>query len=467
MRTRVILATRLFVCSIISSVALLVVPNGAAQVERPSIERLVDPYLEADKVVGMTISIVTGEGEYVFGFGTLTADGETQPDGDTVYEIGSESKVFTGILLANAVNRGDVQLDQIAQELLPDEVQLVINEKPILLKHLSTHASGLPSMPSNFRPADPENPFADYSVERLHEFLHEHKPPRAPEQKAEYSNLAVGLLGHLLERTSGMSYEALLKEHITEPLDMHDTAITLTEEMKARLATPHLGDGTPTKNWDIPTLAGAGAIRSTGNDMLRFIKAQLEPPGGALGEAIDLAWKKHWDPSDPNAFDMGLGWHIAHDGQTRWHNGQTGGYHSMMLVNRPRGIGVSILCNSATFEIDALAESIIRMLGGQNVEPRAFEQPDEMEIAPEKLPRYAGKYQLAPGAVLTFEVKSGKLFAQLTGQPSFRVFPKSESEWFYKVVDAQLTFEFDDEGNCTQVTLHQSGRDMPAKRIDD
>jgi CubicO group peptidase (beta-lactamase class C family) len=402
-----------------------------------------------------------------FGYGRLSAKDDRQPDGATEYEIGSISKVFTGILLASAVQHKEAKLDQRIQELLPADVELSIKDHPIRLWHLATHTAGLPRLPDNMSPADPNNPYADYSVDQLYEFLRTFQPNRPPEEKSDYSNLGGGLLGHLLARGADMSYEQLLQERIAQPLQMTSTAIELTPLMKQRLAPPHSADGTPSANWDIPTLAGAGAIRSTVDDMLSFLAAQLEPPEGSLGKAIDLAWQVHWRPNEAGQFSIGLGWHVAHDRQTRWHNGGTGGYHSMMLANRNLNVAVVVLCNTATQEIDRLGEDLVKLLAGVPVEPRKFPKEMEVAISADVLVRYVGRYALTPQFVLTVTRKGDELHVQATGQPAVRVFPKSETEWFYKVVDAQLTFKVNDDGKCDSLVLHQNGRDVPGRRVAD
>ncbi len=218
------------------------------------------------------------------------------------------------------------------------------------------------------------------------------------------------------------------------------------------------------KNWDFDALAGAGAIRSTTNDMLRFIKANLDPPDGPTGKAIELAWKQHL-PATGEGFAMGLGWHLARDGQTRWHNGQTGGYHSMMLINRELDVGVVVLCNTASEKINALAESIIRTIGGMKVDPPMI--PKTKSVDAKQVARLEGRYQIVPQFILTVRADGEELYVQATNQPEFRVYSESATEWKYRVVEASLTFELPEKGKCTALTLHQNGQDMRAPRLDD
>ena len=154
-------------------------------------------------------------------------------DGNTVFEMGSISKVFTGALLADMVARGEVKLDDPIAKYLPQTVKVPSrNGRQITLLDLATQSSGLPRLPSNMRPADFSNPYADYSVQQLYEFLSGYSLTRDPGQRYEYSNLGVGLLGHVLALRAGKSYEEILKERILDPLGMNDTRVDATPSMK-------------------------------------------------------------------------------------------------------------------------------------------------------------------------------------------------------------------------------------------
>ena len=429
-----------------------------------AVEALVQPYLDAELINAISIGAVLGDKSWTQHYGELSRELNKQPTGKTIYEIGSMSKVFTGILLAHAVESGRVELNQRIGSIMK-ELQKTNNKlgDSIRLGHLSTHTSGLPRLPSNLSPADPTNPYADYDRKLLTEFMSSVKPERKPGVRGEYSNLGAGLLGDLLAAEADMSYEALLKQNLADPLELSDTCLTLTDNQTGRLSPPHSEGRATGKNWGFDALTGAGGIRSTADDMLRFIAANLHPPESTVGEAIELAWKQH-TPAKGKAFAMGLGWHIARDGKTRWHNGQTGGYHSMILINRELDAGVVVLCNTATGEVDALAQSIIQALAGAKVEPRTF--PKEISVSKDAVARLAGRYQIAPQFILTVRADGEKLFVQATNQQELRVHPESATEWKYRLVEASLTFELSDDRKCTAVTLHQNGRDMRAPRID-
>jgi CubicO group peptidase (beta-lactamase class C family) len=235
--------------------------------------------------------------------------GQPPLDGNSVFEIGSISKVFTATVLAELVREGRVSLDDPAQKYLPDSVHLPTrNGKQITLGNLSSQNSGLPRMPDNFHPADPMNPYADYTVQQMYDFLNGYQLTRDPGEEFEYSNLGVGLLGHILARIVGQSYERMERERVWQPLGMTHTAITFTPWMKAHLALGHSASGEVVPNWDLPTLAGAGAIRSTTNDMLKFASANLHPERGPLEKAMAFAHQRRASAGAMASASTGSSW---------------------------------------------------------------------------------------------------------------------------------------------------------------
>lgn len=429
------------------------------------IDRLAQPYLDRSVAVGMVVGAIRGDDSVVRGYGRVTREEPAQPDGQTVYEIGSVTKTFTGLLLADAVAAGRLQLDQPVADLLPAESRMPQHaDGPIRLGHLATHASGLPRMPDNLSPSDSLNPYADYGAGDLYAFLGSHSLARGPGVELEYSNLAFGLLGEILADHADRSFGELIRSAIAEPLKMDSTAVELSDSMRGRLAPPYNADLNEDRRWTFQAMAGAGAVLSTADDMLLYARAHLDPPDSQLGKAIELAWEVQQPPINDEDFAMGLGWHVARDGATRWHNGQTGGYHAMLLVNREANVAVVVLANTATMEVDALAEQLVRMLVGAAEQPRKFEKT--VDVAADQMQRLVGRYQLAPAFVLTVKIDDGTLMVGATGQPFFRVFAQSETKWSYRVVDASLTFELGDDGPAKAVILHQNGLDQRAPRAD-
>ncbi|MEM9646410.1 MAG: serine hydrolase [Planctomycetota bacterium] len=423
---------------------------------------LAKPMVDGGRAMGLSVGVIADGEVTTFHLGQ-TAKGKSVANDDTVYEIGSISKVFTSVLLADAVERQQLKLTQNAEELLPQGSSMPeYGGTPITLLHLATHRSGLPRLPSNLTEVQDDNPYSRYTSKRAMEFLRTHQLARKPGQKYEYSNFGTSLLGYLVSKSSGKDYEALLRQTVTEPLGMQSTSVELTASMKQRLATPHDGSLTPTSTWEFADLPGAGGIRSTLSDMMKFAQANLEPGDDGLGKAMELAWRQHQGTGSGGPA-MGLGWHVAGDGSTRWHNGGTGGYRCMMMVNRKLQSAVVVLCNTAAEGIDPLAAKMLRSLAGEDVKPDV--PTKEVQVPVAKMKRLEGRYQLAPSFIFDVKVKGDKLMVVVTNQPTLQVFPKSETVWFYKVVEAEVTFNLDKNGRPRSLVLFQNGVRQTAKRI--
>ena len=384
-------------------------------------------------------------------------------DSNTVFEIGSVTKVFTTALLSEMVQRGDVRLDDPIAKYLPPTVRVPSrNGRQITLLELATQTSGLPRLPSNLDLRNMANPYADYTVQQMYAFMSGYQLPRNVGEKFEYSNLGMGLLGHVLGLRAGKSYEELLIERILIPLGMRDTRITLTPTMRSRLAPGHDETDTAVVNWDLPTLPGAGALRSTPRDMVKFLAANLDSSLGPPARALAAGHAPLRETESPQ-MRIGLGWVISSEFGKRlvWHNGQTGGYHSFIGFDPALGRGVVILSNSSK-NIDDIGLHLLDARIPLTAPPKARK---EIQINPAVLDAYVGVYELAPAFRLAITREGNALFGQATGQAKHQLFPEAETEFFLKVVDAQITFVKDASGKVNSIVLHQGGAHIPGKRV--
>lgn len=418
--------------------------------------------------VGIVVGVVDAKGRRIVSHGALAKGDPRRLDGDTVFEIGSMTKVFTSLILSDMVRKGEVKLDDPVQKYLPATVHVPERGgRQITLLDLATQSSGLPRMPANFTPKDGANPYADYTPDQLWQFLNGYALPRDIGSKYEYSNLGVGLLGQALTRRAGVDYETLVRTRIAAPLGMKDTVVALTPALQARLARGHTATGEPAANWDLPTLAGAGALRSTTNDMLTFLAAELGFKPTPLKAEMDaqLAPRR---PAGSNV-EVALGWHITKfpTGEVIWHNGGTGGYRTFFGFDPKARVGVVVLTNFAnTVGGDDIG---FHLLTGRPVAALKAPAPGRVAITlpPVQLAGLVGIYRFDPSpATLTVTQDGPRLLAQLTGQPAYEVFPESQTDFFWRVVDAQVTFQRGPDGRATALTLHQNGRDQPAIRIE-
>ena len=298
---------------------------------------------------GITIGVYSHGAHKVFPYGAAKAD--------SLFEIGSITKTFTGLVLAQMAQQKKVQLEEPVRALLPaGTVTAPASGAEITLLDLSAQRSGLPRLPDNLKPADVTNPYADYDVKALYAFLNAHGLARPAKPEFGYSNLGVGLLGQALANRAGVSYEALVKKEVTGPLGMRDTVVTLTPALKERFIQGHDVDHKPAHAWDIPALAGAGALRSTAADMLVYLEAQLHPDklpasarNSAEGKTLPAAIAASHEIRDTAADGMhiALNWLKVDETGTYWHNGGTGGYSSIALFNPEKDFAVVVLCNVA------------------------------------------------------------------------------------------------------------------------
>ena len=442
-------------------VACVSVPAIGQELSDSAIRAIVQDRVSSKRAVGLVVGVLDHGQSKIFTAGTADAPGVAL-DGNTVFEIGSITKVFTASLLADMVARGEVRLDDPVAKFLPPSVHVPSrNGREITLLDLATQSSGLPRSPSNFNPKDPNNPYADYTVDQMYAFLSAYQLPRDIGAQYEYSNLGVGLLGHALSLRAGKSYEALITERILKPLKMNDTRITLDQAAKAHLARGHGVSGDPVANWDIPTLAGAGALRSTTNDLLKFLAANLDSTGKPLGPVLATTHTPRRD-AGANGMKIGLNWHIltAFGRPLVWHNGGTGGYRTFIGMDAARQRGVVVLSNQSVAP-DDIGFHLLDVNAPLTPAPKVRK---EIAVDTSVLESYVGVYQLAPTFSLTITREGASLFGQGTGQPKIQLFAESPTEFFLKEVDAQITFETDPATKVTRLILHQGGMNIPGTR---
>lgn len=273
-------------------------------------------------------------------------------DADTVFEIGSITKVLTALLLVDMASRGEVSLTDPVARYLPPEAGVPEREKPITLLDLAVYRSGLPNMPDDLTFAG-DNPLANYPPQRVYAFLARHALKYVPGTHYYYANLGFGLLGLALANRSGKSYEALLIERVCDPLGLKDTRITLSDDMKSRVAQGHDNDLRPIPMWDMPALEGAGAVRSTANDLMLFLQACTGHRQTGLAPHLATLLETKYD-TGTMGIEAGLGWFISSgqwwrpsdDGEKIvWKTGRTGGFLCNIAFSLQSGRGGFILCN--------------------------------------------------------------------------------------------------------------------------
>ena len=420
--------------------------------------------------VGIVVGVIDAHGRRIVSYGVRDQADPRPVDGKTIFEIGSMTKVFTSLVLSEMVQAGEVKLDDPVAKYLPPGAKVPERGgKQITLLDISTQSSGLPRMPTNFAPKDWTNPYADYDEAKLLQFLAGYSLPRDIGSKYEYSNLAVGLLGDALAHRAGVSYEAMVKQRITQPLGMASTTITLSPALKARLAQGHDAGLDPAANWDLDALAGAGALRSDAEDILTFLGAELGYVKTPLAPAMRAQWTTVRRPTGTPNLSVGLAWHIAsppNRDEFVAHDGGTGGYRTYMGFDPKTGVGVVVLTNAATGRGgNDIGAHILSGLPLAPAPPDPAAGHRAIALDPKTLDDYVGRYQVAPGAFITVSRDGQRLLVQLPMQPHVTITPESRTDFFSRLVDAQVRFDLPPSGPATALTLRQNGRDLVAKRV--
>ena len=319
--------------------------------------RIIKRRVETRRVAGIVVGLLEPDGRRrIIAYGE-PGPGQPPLDGNSVFEIGSITKVFTGMLLAQMTLTGEVSLDDPARKLLPATVRVPErNGREITLRLLSTHRSGLPRDATN-----QVNFYADYGVPQMYEFLSSYRLPREPGAEFEYSNIGVAVLGHALSRAGGKSWDELQRDRIWTPLGLTATSAALTPWQQAHLALGHspAGDVVPRQSQPHPLLAPVGGIRSTANDMLTFLAAHVQPSATPLAAAIELATRPQFVNAPGDA--VGLNWFMNYaSGDTIvWHNGGTTGYRTWAGFVRSRRMAVVVLANSRGASMDDVGRHLL------------------------------------------------------------------------------------------------------------
>ena len=379
---------------------------------------------------------------------------------EAFFEVGSITKTFTALLLADAVLRRVLALEDAVEEALPG-IRLRDREgEPLRWVDLATHRSGLPRLPSNMAPARPADPYADYGAAELLDFLRGHRIEVARNTRWTYSNLGYGLLGHALARASGLPYEALLQQRVLGPLGLRRSRLATRPQALDGLAQGHDAAGEPVPHWHFDVMAPAGGLLMPAAELGRYAQAAIAAIDSPLAEAFALTQREH-APGPQPINPIGLGWIRAPlQGRTVLnHDGGTFGFSSSLWLDPGRQRAVAVLAN-AMVEVKDLALHLlderipVKDLG-------ATRQP-EVSLSEAQLDRLIGSYALDAGFRLVVRRREGGLMAQATGQQAFPLFASAERRFFAKLTPRSI--EFDAGDPPSGLTLSQGGQRLRFQR---
>ena len=458
---------KLFVCICMVSISIILVALVLNKIYTDkvvsmnvNIQHILKEHVEHSGATGAAIGFIDNGKIQYYVYGTKSNGVNDSITQNTIFEIGSITKVFTTLALMDMADEGLLSLDDPIDKYLPD---IAIPEKDglkITLRHLATHVSSLPRQPNNMQIENPANPYADYTIEQLYTCLSSCTLNKKPGEQYEYSNFGMGLLGHILELIERKPYEQIIKERILVKLGMHSSAVNLTSQLQAQLALGHNTAGKIVENWDLQALSGSGSLRSSLHDMTQFLAANMGLGTSSLYQSMKECHKEqHVD----DIHTLGLGWHIIklpHD-SILCHDGGTGGYRSVIGFSNNSKRGVVVLSNSSD-SVDHLGLHIL--------DSEAFKLPDKKVpqvdaalLRKEYLQKFVGTFEYAKAVnqMNGFEIAlcRGSLYAIFGQAYSMQLEPIAENS--FKVLELPdgyaFNFDLDTAGNIIEVKLLEPG----------
>lgn len=314
-----------------------------------AIDKQVNKYITDGNSYGLVVGVVKNDKVYLKGYGTIDKGKSILPDSLTTFELASTSKLFTTSTLQILVDEGILNLDDKIQTILGSNVNLPIIAQNTTLRHLATHLSGFPSLPNSFitKMTDETNPYKSLRTQDIYDYLKTCEN-KQKDGTYEYSNFGMGLLGHLLELKTGKKYEQLVKEKLLNPIGMTQTFVTIDSFNKQKIIHGFDENGKPAPIWEDNVLNGAGSFLSNGNDMIKFIKSNLNKSETIISKSLLATHNQQLNG------ETGLGWILPTstdkflgNKNIIWHNGMAGAYSSFIAIDKVNNYGIFILSNKA------------------------------------------------------------------------------------------------------------------------
>jgi CubicO group peptidase (beta-lactamase class C family) len=423
---------------------------------KAAIAAQIQPLVDHEVVASVVVGIYDAGKTEIYGFGK--GPGGAPPNGHTLFEIGSITKVYTSLLFADAIQRKEVALDTPVSELLPPGITMPTRDNvAVTLAHLALHVSGLPRLPRLVaaNAADP-NPYGKYDENALYQDLIHTQLEHKPGDQVVYSNFGAGLLGFVLGRKLGTGYAKALETRILSPLGLHETYVTVPAAAAARRAQGTNDDLAPVPAWTFDALAGAGAIVSSAHDQLVLLDNELDAAAGSK-QGMHAAMRLTQEPQLQNSVgdNEGLGWQIDAVGRY-WHNGGTGGYHSFIGFDPKTRRGIVVLASTSVTLVDHLGEDLYKVLAGDAIKPPLFPTAEQLQPL-------VGTYELS-GHKLTVTANGERLYLDGEGT-KVRLVPYSDHEFWIEGLQSAAAFERAD-GKVARLVFLVGGNTMAAARVE-
>ena len=325
-----------------------------------TVDQVLEKYYEDPEFVGVSIGIYKGGNENYYNYGETVNGGKTLPSKNTIYEIGSVSKTFTGAIMVGLINEGLLNLDQPIVNYLPNYVATQnFGSTNVTLRTLAAHSGGFSNLPDDFLSDgyDANNPFNHYDTNKVFNYLKTNRCNYKPGSKVEYSNLGMALVAIICSRVTNKSYEVLVKERILNQLDMASTRVNNSADSDPLWSTGYDDTGKRVNRITASAFQGAGFLSSSLSDMMKYAKAQL-----GIGPTWVTTLMQR--TQDLQFFDSSLGigygwdWVINPEAKNYFHDGRTPGFRSFVLFNSDSKTAIVCLFNSSGIEQNSKLEAM-------------------------------------------------------------------------------------------------------------
>jgi D-alanyl-D-alanine-carboxypeptidase/D-alanyl-D-alanine-endopeptidase len=420
--------------------------------------------------VGMVIGVIAPEGRHIISAGRRSSAHSRAPNGDTVFEIGSITKAFTALLLADMAVKNDLALNDPVAKYLPAEFNVPIrNGKTISLLDLATHTSGLPFMP-NESTTFSDSGAANYSVTDLRHFIANCELRSDIGEKWEYSNVGYWLLGEGLAGRAGVDYETLLQQRVIAPLGLMNTAFALSPKMKTNFAPGHdavLQPSPPMSTLTIYSIMpAAGGLYSTANDLLKLLAVAMDYEHSSLSAATHLTQTTH-RPISSNRSAQGLGWTIIHEKNAELivHDGGTLGYASSIAWDPAKRVGVVVLSNQVT-NVGDIARHLLRP--SFPLEKPTATKRTEITLDRATLDAYVGNYEAGGEGIFQVFREGDSLAIRAPaewGLPKFRLHPENRQNFFVTELPMRVAFHFESDGSVKKILVYPPRGQRPIQAV--
>ena len=419
---------------------------------------------EVDK--GRTPSLIVGtinkNDEFIFGYGKPFSKNDNQPNENTIYEIGSITKIFVTTIFADMILKNEIGLNDPISKFLPDTLSLPkINGQDITLKHLATHTSGFDKMPKSYYNLEKEDAHQFYkNFDKADMYKYLNSLNSVDSSRWEYSNVGISLLAHILCLKEKCDFNTLIQDRICKPLNMTSTTTIVKSKDYDRYATPYIGIGREVAPYEYKILEGAITLKSTTSDLLKFLKGAFIDDTD-INKAVKYATKIQIKKTKYPHTSLGLGWFIYDDGKDKIysHGGKTSGFISFIGYDETNNIGIVLLSNSLA-DIDDIALHILNKDNKIKDISRKI-----IEIDDTTFNKVAGKYLLSEKDTIIVDSKNKQYYIHFSRQGDFEMFPTKENKFYVKTPFIDIFFEDFQSNHYNILIIDPKKRNIKAKRI--